>query len=104
MSEWVRSIANSLREFVGNRRHAPRLQTRVPVSVSIFDAKADAVCLVAKSWDYHVRVALETTLDDNLAAIRESVAAAGGSVPLHRLGGQLDDPASRVVSAPRVPQ
>jgi hypothetical protein len=42
MAEWVRSIANSLRAFVGNRRYAPRLLTRVPVSISIFDAKADA--------------------------------------------------------------
>ena len=32
--------------------------------------------LRGKSWDYHVRVALETTLEDNLAGIRESVRAA----------------------------
>jgi 2-isopropylmalate synthase len=31
---------------------------------------------VAKSWDYHVRVALETTLEDNLASIRDSMRAA----------------------------
>jgi 2-isopropylmalate synthase len=31
---------------------------------------------VAKSWDYHVRVALETTPEENLASIRDSVAAA----------------------------
>ena len=33
-------------------------------------------CFVAKSWDYHVHVALEISLEDNLAGIRESVAAA----------------------------
>jgi 2-isopropylmalate synthase len=31
---------------------------------------------VAKSWDYHVKVALETTEEENLASIRESVRAA----------------------------
>lgn len=41
MPEWVRSIANSLREFVGNRRHAPRLRARLPARVSIFEPKAD---------------------------------------------------------------
>ena len=33
---------------------------------------------MAKSWDYHVRVALETTPDENLASIRDSVRAAIG--------------------------
>src|SRR4029077_20869814 len=31
---------------------------------------------VAKSWDYHVRVALETSAEENLASIRDSVRAA----------------------------
>src|SRR6516165_2732715 len=44
--------------------------------VALLDAQADAICFVAKSWDYHVRVALETTEEDNLAAIRDSVRAA----------------------------
>src|SRR5499426_3579596 len=29
---------------------------------ALLDAKAAAICFVAKSWDYHVKVALETTL------------------------------------------
>src|SRR5580704_10224117 len=37
---------------------------------------ADAICFVAKAWDYHVRVALETTEDEMLASIRDSVRAA----------------------------
>src|SRR5262252_7438536 len=43
---------------------------------ALLDARADAICYVAKTWDYHVRVALETTLEDNLASIRDSVRAA----------------------------
>jgi 2-isopropylmalate synthase len=43
----------------------------------ILSAKAPAVCFVAKSWDYHVRIALDATNEENLEAIRQSVAAAG---------------------------
>jgi 2-isopropylmalate synthase len=42
----------------------------------ILSAKAGAVCFVAKSWDYHVRIALDATNEENLEAIRQSVAAA----------------------------
>ena len=45
-------------------------------AVALLDAQADAICFVAKSWDYHVRVALETTEEENLASIRDSVRAA----------------------------
>ena len=44
--------------------------------VALLDTHADAICYVAKTWDYHVRVALETTLEDNLASIRDSARAA----------------------------
>ena len=37
---------------------------------------ADAVCFVAKSWDYHVKVALGCTNQENLDNIRASVSAA----------------------------
>ncbi len=43
---------------------------------ALLEAKAEAICFVAKSWDYHVKVALETTLEENLASIRDSVRVA----------------------------
>jgi 2-isopropylmalate synthase len=43
---------------------------------ALLDAKADAICFVAKTWDYHVRVALQATEEENLDSIRQSVAAA----------------------------
>jgi 2-isopropylmalate synthase len=43
---------------------------------TLFDAKAKAICFVAKSWDYHVHVALGCTLEENLDGIRESIAEA----------------------------
>jgi 2-isopropylmalate synthase len=60
----------------GMTKRAGRSASNDPGVAALLDAKADAICFVAKSWDYHVHVALETTLEDNLAGIRESVAAA----------------------------
>jgi len=37
------------------------------------NSKADAVCIVGKSWDFHVEKVLETTLEENLDIIFESV-------------------------------
>jgi 2-isopropylmalate synthase len=39
-------------------------------------AKADAICFVAKTWDYQVKVALKASEQENLEGIRQSVAAA----------------------------
>src|SRR6201993_2431784 len=60
----------------GMTRRPGRSASNDPGLVTLLDAKADAICFVAKSWDYHVRVALETTLEENLASIRDSVKAA----------------------------
>src|ERR1700720_202918 len=47
-----------------------------PGLAALLEAKADAICFVAKSSAYQVRVALETTNEENLASIRDSVTAA----------------------------
>jgi 2-isopropylmalate synthase len=47
-----------------------------PGLASLVQAKSDAICFVAKSWDYHVRVALGCTNEENLEAISASVQAA----------------------------
>ncbi|MBT9292544.1 citramalate synthase [Prosthecodimorpha staleyi] len=47
-----------------------------PGIAALLAASADAICYVAKSWDYHVHVALGTTLEENLDGIRRSVEAA----------------------------
>ncbi len=44
-----------------------------PGLAAIIQSKADSVCLVAKSWDYHVRVALGVTNEENLENIKDSV-------------------------------
>jgi 2-isopropylmalate synthase len=85
---------------------------RAGVSVSndpglraLIDAHADAICFVAKTWDYHVRVALGTTEEENLESIRQSVAAAraaGREVLLdaeHFFDGFKANPAYALASA-----
>ncbi len=42
----------------------------------LLQANSDAICFVAKSWDYHVKVALGCSNEDNLQSICESVEAA----------------------------
>jgi 2-isopropylmalate synthase len=47
-----------------------------PGVAALLEAKADVIVFVAKSWDYHVRVALGATLEENLESIGASVRAA----------------------------
>jgi 2-isopropylmalate synthase len=60
----------------GMTRRPGRSASNDPGLAGLLEAKADAICFVAKAWDYHVRVALETTPEENLASIRDSVKAA----------------------------
>jgi len=60
----------------GMTRRPGRSTSNDPGLSLLLDANADAICFVAKSWDYHVRVALETTNEENLASISDSVTAA----------------------------
>ncbi len=55
-----------------------------PGLAALIGAASDAVCFVAKSWDYHVRVALGCTNEENLESITASVeaTAAAGKEPL----------------------
>jgi 2-isopropylmalate synthase len=70
-----RSFATTFTAF-GMTRRAGRSTSNDLGLAALLDARADAICFVAKSWDYHVRVALETTEEENLASIRDSVRAA----------------------------
>ena len=60
----------------GMTRRPGRSVSNDPGLALLLDAKADAICFVAKAWDYHVRVALETTNEENIASICDSVRAA----------------------------
>jgi 2-isopropylmalate synthase len=44
-----------------------------PTLGNLVKAKTAAVCIVGKCWDYHVTEALQTTLDEGVAMVRDSV-------------------------------
>ncbi len=71
-----RRLMNATFTAFGMTRRPGRSASNDPGLVALLDAHAEAICFVAKSWDYHVKVALGTTLDENLASIRDSVKAA----------------------------
>lgn len=58
----------------GMTKRAGRSASNDDVLAAVLDAGTPAVCLVGKTHPFHVETALGITLDENLAAIRESVA------------------------------
>ncbi len=59
----------------GMTKRAGRSVENDPGFLQILDASAIATCLVAKSWDYHVEIALGISNEENLQSITDSVAA-----------------------------
>ncbi len=59
----------------GMTKRAGRSVSNDPGLQALLQSSADSICLVAKSWDYHVRVALGITNEENLEAVDQSVRA-----------------------------
>jgi 2-isopropylmalate synthase len=59
----------------GMTKRAGRSVSNDPGFQAILQSSADAICLVAKAWDYHVRVALEISNEENIEALAQSVEA-----------------------------
>ena len=59
----------------GMTKRAGRSAANDPGLAALLEADCDAVCLVGKSWDFHVDVALEIPQAENIASIGESIAA-----------------------------
>jgi 2-isopropylmalate synthase len=89
----------------GMTRRPGRSASNDPGLAALIDAKADAICFVAKSSAYQVKVALATTGDENLASIRDSVKAAvtaGREVMVdceHFFDGYKEEPAFALACA-----
>jgi 2-isopropylmalate synthase len=60
----------------GMTKRAGRSAANDPGVQALLNSQADATCFVAKTWDHQVKVALEISLEENLANLRETVAAA----------------------------
>lgn len=58
----------------GMTRRPGRSAENDPGLAPLLTSKAPAVCLVGKSWDFHVDVALEISHEENVAMIRDSIA------------------------------
>ena len=44
-----------------------------PIMEALIEAGTEVVCIVGKSWDYHVTQALQTSLDEGVEMVRDSV-------------------------------
>ncbi len=59
--------------FGSTRRPAGKVDVD-PTLQALLDAQTSTLCIVGKSWDFHVLEALRTTLDEGEAMVAESVA------------------------------
>jgi len=71
----ARPLGNAKLTAFGMTKRPGRSIANDPGFQALLAAKVDAVCLVAKTWDFHVDVALGISLEENLDGIKESVAA-----------------------------
>ncbi len=58
----------------GMTRRPGRSAANDPGLAALIEAKADAACIVGKTWDFHVDVALEIDREENVALIADSIA------------------------------
>ena len=77
--EGKHALKNATLTAFGMTKRAGRSIENDPGFQSLLGTKCEAVCLVAKAWDYHVRVALGVENEENLEALGQSVRAAKDS-------------------------
>jgi 2-isopropylmalate synthase len=68
-------LRNATFTAFGMTKRAGRSASNDPGLQATLQARAGAICLVAKAWDYHVRVALGITEEENLESVARSVEA-----------------------------
>lgn len=71
----ARNLSHAKFTAFGMTKRAGRSVSNDPGLRGSLEAKCGAICLVAKSWDYHVRVALGISNAENLDAIEQSIRA-----------------------------
>ena len=78
------SLSHARFTAFGMTKKAGRSASNDPGLAALFSTSAPALCLVGKSWDFQVKVALEIPLPENITNISESIAAvaARGREPL----------------------
>ncbi|NLI13324.1 MAG: citramalate synthase [Peptococcaceae bacterium] len=68
------SLKNAKLAAFGSTRKASLAAENDPSILAILDSGVQVATIFGKSWDFHVREALGTTLEGNLARIRDTVA------------------------------
>ncbi len=58
----------------GMTRRSGRSAANDPGLRAILGGGTDVICLVGKTWDFHVEIALGASLEENIAMIRDSIA------------------------------
>ncbi|MBI3418561.1 MAG: citramalate synthase, partial [Proteobacteria bacterium] len=92
-------LKKSIFTAFGMTRRPGRSASNDPGLNALFAGKAKAFCIVGKSWDFQVKVALSISNEENLELIRDTIAAikARGAEPLfdaeHFFDGYKANPA-----------
>ncbi|HEX7168562.1 MAG TPA: citramalate synthase [Acidimicrobiales bacterium] len=68
------TLATSTLVAFGSTRRAGGDVNDDPTLANVVGAGTDVVCIVGKSWDYHVTEALRTSLDEGVAMVGDSIA------------------------------
>jgi 2-isopropylmalate synthase len=68
--------ASTLVAFGSTRRPLGKVDDDATLR-NLIEAETSAVCIVAKAWDYHVEQALQTTLEEGVAMVADSVTYLG---------------------------
>ena len=68
-------LKNATLTAFGMTKRAGRSVSNDPGLQGVLQAKAGAICLVGKAWDYHVQVALGSTIEEHIQGIADSVEA-----------------------------
>ncbi len=71
-------LATSRLSAFGMTRRAGRSADNDPGLTTLLAANVDVVCMVGKTWDFHVDVALEIDRAENIAMISDSIKFASG--------------------------
>ena len=69
------ALKNARFTAFGMTKRSGRSAANDPGLAELLSGKAQAICLVGKSWDFHVDVALEIPRSENIENISESIAA-----------------------------
>ncbi|MGD0531451.1 MAG: citramalate synthase [Methyloceanibacter sp.] len=71
----MRPLGSAKLTAFGMTKRPGRSIANDPGFQAVLAANCFAICLVAKTWDFHVKVALEISLEENLEGIKDSVVA-----------------------------